>query len=387
MRFEKRAIFAALLILVTNASGAETDRDFAGWPENWANTYRHFEKFIAAQYANVPTTDLTLSPRGEVQTDLPGEIDPQRFPQRHTTIAFYKNGAEILEMQLKGGLFSEGRNRLFPPGTYATCLVTCDELAGYQFRHPLRWLQVNHARFGMENDIQTEGPLAVQMIAQPEPGGDFWPNDRLLRFRDFQVLPHYNPLQSFRENRRVSPNVTLAVSNSGTIQRDKLDAALEKLLRWRIYHNGRLVENGWATDDIRHAAVRGMGTYVAFVGVDGPTGFMPVSNLLQFPLFPERNGSLAVCPSTTQEAGVPDCLFDALDPEQMNRLRRSIGWRARRDPYDASTIYCLNDIGEVSDPEKQAVISLWSAWGWSVNLAKANPVSEIGRIRMVVAGK
>ncbi|MDR3401040.1 MAG: hypothetical protein P4L99_00970 [Chthoniobacter sp.] len=381
MRHATVTILALLLAAVTGC-GAEPEQSFAGWPKGWVETYQRFEKFIAAQKESVPASDLEFSPEGGISTSRPAEINPVT----HTTVVFYRQGADILEMGMNGGLFEEGRQGLFPPGIYATCLMTCGKMVGYQYIHPLQWFQVEPAGAGDAPDGRNAGRMTIRTIEQPQPEADYWPNDRLLRFCDFQALPNRGFLAFFREISKVSPSVILAVTNAGVVQREKLDDALEKLLQWRIYCNGRLVEKGSAAEDLHHAVASGVGTYVAFVGVEGPDGFMPVSNYLQFPLFPERDGSMAVLPATSSGDGVPDCLRDALGAEVMDQLRRGLGWKDRFAGYNQATIYGLGTVS-TTDAKKQAVISLWSAWAWSVNLAKVNPTSDIRRVNMVTGSK
>ena len=351
----------------------------SGWPDGWIDTYHRFEKFISAQKEGLPESDLEISPTGGIQTSLPAEVDRET----HTTVVFYHEGADILEMGLSKDLFGQGRQSFFPPSTYAVCLKTCGTLVGYQFRYPLTWFQTERAKadhFGKDH-------LTIRVIEPPQPADDYWPNERLLRFCDFLVLPKNNPLIFLRKNHKVTPSVDLAVTNAGVIQRTKLDDSMEKYLRWRIYYNGRLIEKGVATGDLHHATTQGPGTYVAFVGVEGPNGFMPVSNHLQFPLFPERNGSMAVLPTASNGDGVPDFLRDTLAADQMANLRDSVGWQTPHQPYNAATIYGLRSLGSMTDEKKQSLLSLWSAWAWSVDLAKGDPNSEIGRIHIATEAK
>jgi hypothetical protein len=371
-------IMSAVLLVVVGASSAEADDEFAGWPKSWTNAYLQFEEFIATQRENVATSDLKITPEGKILTKLPADLN---LPT-HTTAVFYRQGADVFEMKVGVNLFDEGRAHDFPPGTYAACLHTFGRPAGYQFVHPLTWFQIESAQ------ADNNPALSVRTIEQPQPGPDFWPNDRLLSFWDFHVFPRVNPNEFYEDNRKVSPHVIMAVTKAGMIQREKIDDALEKLLQWRIYYNGRLVEKGPATGDLRHTPAQGVGTYAVFVGVEGPGGFMPVSNFLQFPLFPERDGRFVVTPSTTDGEGVPDFLVDCLTPDQMTALRTSDTWQEVRDAYNKATIYGMDAIGPVSDPKKQALISLWAAWAYNVNLAKGALVPEAGgSIRVVIEAK
>jgi hypothetical protein len=126
------------------------------------------------------------------------------------------------------------------------------------------------------------------MIPSPQPSDEFWPNERLFRFIDFDIFPDHDPHGLRQQNNKVKPAVTLTVAESNAIVRESLDPALEVLLHWRIYYNGRLIEKGSATGATRFPCDHGEGFYQAFVGVEGPTGFMPVSNLLKFSLPPAK---------------------------------------------------------------------------------------------------
>lgn len=114
---------------------------------------------------------------------------------------------------------------------------------------------------------------------------------------------------------------------------------------------------------------------------------MPVSNYLQFPLFPERGGGMAVLPTVSKGDGVPDFLRDTLIPGQMAELRDSDAWKAPYQFYNAATIYGLRSLAPTADEKKQSLLSLWSAWAWSVNLAKDTPNSDIGRIHIATEAK
>jgi len=363
----RSGVFATLTLILSLAtvSNAAPEANFAGWPEDWISAYQRFEKFVATQNENVPETDVTISPTGVITSDLPDSVDRETF----TTAVFFQEGVDILEMGLKGQ-FLNGRRE----GTYAICLRTTGKLVGYQYVHPLRWFQVEPAK--AVGDRSRRG--TVRMIEQPQPEMDNWPNDRLLRYHDFQVLPHNNPLEFIRVNKKVSPKITLAVTNAGIIQRQKLDDAHEKLLRWRIYFNGHVVEKDAATGDLQHAVAQGMGSYVAFVGVEGPNGFMPVSNFLQFPLFPELDGHMAVVPAVTNADGLPDSVRAALSPDQLDELRTIAGQFKEADAHDRAMSYALDSIRLATDRKKQALISLWQEWAWNVGMVK----SAITRINM-----
>lgn len=360
------------LLLTGTVGGTVSGEPFAGWPKSWSDVYYRFEKFIATQNEYVMPPVLTILPQGKLEHD----IDLNRKP----TLVLFTEGRCILESGCDHYTL-EGNEAFFQPGIYAACFKSFDNLFGYQYSHPLTWFQVDHVRNHGKSAIRGETRLRVSMLAQPQPTDDYWPNDRLLRFWDFQVFPRINPLEFYRNNNKVSPKVTLAVTNAGIVQRDKLDDPAEKILRWRIYLNGRLVERGSATGDINHAVRRGTGSYVAFVGLEGPNGFMPVSNLLEFPLFPERNGTMAVLPSLDED-GLPYRVHDALKPDQCSRLLENPDWTAPRDASCRSVAIDWCSTFLIDEVKKQELVSLWGSWSWQINTAKSSPNAFISCINL-----
>ncbi|MGH8047472.1 MAG: hypothetical protein ACREKL_09520, partial [Chthoniobacterales bacterium] len=273
-----------------------------------------------------------------------------------------------------------GRKGSFPPGKYAAALLSCG-LVGYQYLYPLQWFETYRTKDKKRSDSD-EGGLRVRAIPAPQPPEDYWPNERLLKFRDFHIFPHFNPHEFFKVNRRVSPGVILSVENSGVIQRQKLAAPLEALLCWRIYRNGRLINKGSAGGNVRHP-VQETGTYVAYVGVEGPTGFMPVSNCLEFPLFPTKSGGVELFPTATNPDHVPDYLLDVLPPEALSEVL-SQDWAkgGGGEYYNRQMVYALNAGYRLKDKKKQALLSLWTQWSWELWSMKGNPNSELGRINL-----
>jgi len=157
-----------------------------------------------------------------------------------------------------------------------------------------------------------EGPKhapRVRRIASPAKDDEVWPNERMLLYLDFQIFPKGHPWDIEKANRKVTPAVTLRLDRRGRIERDLLpDEAAERLLRWRIYRQGRLVGRGSATGVARLTADFGPGTYQVWLGVEGPAGFMPVSNLLEYPLFPDASGENVVIPADADGDKIPDFL-------------------------------------------------------------------------------
>ena len=143
----------------------------------------------------------------------------------------------------------------------------------------------------------------------------------MLHFLDFDIFPHGSPSHLHTGSRKVTPVVHLKLDNHGIVERDLLpNAGAEQLLRWRIYHNGRLVRRDSAAGITHIDTNLGSGTYQVWMGVEGPNGFMPVSNLLEYPLFPDASGNKVVVPVDTDGDGMPD-FFAALSATIPNKRR------------------------------------------------------------------
>ena len=83
---------------------------------------------------------------------------------------------------------------------------------------------------------------------------------------------------------------------------------------------------------------RGPGTYQVWLGVDGPSGFMPVSTFLEYPLFPDASGKNVIIPPDADDDGTPDFIA-ALDGKEdgadsANEAARTTP-RRRRELWEA----------------------------------------------------
>jgi hypothetical protein len=342
-----RAALAAALLLSAIVGGVRGAEFPVSWPEGWKSACGQFEKFIEEQNRYLPAAGLEFFADGTILTNLP--------QQKRSSIVFYRGGSEILSMGVADRLFSNGRESMFSSGDYIAFLQS---VAGgrYETLYPF-------VAFRVERSEDQNHPR-IRMLNPSSPADASWPNERLQRFFDFHIFPKRHRDDIYKKNSRISPDIVLSITPSGTIIREKLEPVLEKNLIWHIYRNGHLVEFGPAGGDLRHA-LRKPGDYVAFVGIDGPGGFMPVSNCLRFPLFPAKSGGVEVFPSVSNPDRVPDFLLDVLPPDVLSEVL-SQDWAKGEGYYNKCLVYGLNSGFTVKDLEKQALLSLWTAWSWKL---------------------
>ena len=360
-----RIVCGLLAIHLGGLAGAARAADpdpFAQWPESWANAYRRFERFSADRDKFMPSGKLEISPRGEItyQEEIATEWD------KNAVLDFYRDGDNFLGSGKTSALFSDGRSRRFPPAKYAVRLHVAKP-GNIQNLYPLTWFETYRDPRARERG-ETNGEPLIRHIPAPEPAEDFWPYERLLKFIDFTRWKSSSPAPKDVIQKILSPSIAFTLGPTGVLTREKLDEPLEKLLHWRIYRDGRLIERGPAADVIRFPIEWGPGVYQVFVGVEGPGGFMPVSQPLQFPLFPEKNGGLAVFPSMTNPTGFPDFLVDVLPPEVMEELLAlKHSPKARPTFYNVFSFAYMSAIDPLEDEKKDSLRRLWGTWGWSLN--------------------
>jgi hypothetical protein len=146
----------------------------------------------------------------------------------------------------------------------------------------------------------------------------------------------------------VKPDVILRLEMHGAVRRERLaNEVAEKLLRWRIYRDGKLVDRSPASGVIQRETDLGPGTYSVWLGVEGPGGFMPVSNLLHYPLFPDGSGKDVVIPAESRRKGVPDFL-ESLPAKDARRRELFELWESWK--------YDLNYRPPIPRPPDQAIV-------------------------------
>lgn len=330
------------------------------WPPSWASAYRRFEKFIETGNTHLPASNLQVQEDGSIETSAPSA--DVKNGQRE--VAVYKYG-----LGRSAYLQTKGENKYFlrilqPGMVYPVVLKSLTSL-GYQYAYPFKWITTKE-----ENLVGGKTQTVIKETNPPEDPESVWPNERLFHFLDFNVFPKITPYDLLETNNKVRPWMRLAVTNDGTVYRQKFEAALEKHLRWRIYRDGELIEKGPLTADtaIRRFFDR-TGDYQVFVGLEGPSGFMPVSNQMNFPLFPDEQGGLCVYPKAEKPLGVPQFILATLAPDQINSLRGELVKDRPAFTYLTNAGFSGYDARNLED---RKLLDLWNAWCWELNQAQDN---------------
>lgn len=347
------------------AEAESADRgDFDGWPPGWVSSYRRFEDFITVRRASWPAANLQILPDGMITH----EVRLWESRSEHLTLDVFRDGQLILGMGMADHLLGQGRSGTFVPGTYAACLKASTSV-GYQYLYPLVWFEVEPRA---ENAANAGRDPRIRIIEAPVRSDALWPNERLLQFLDFDIFPRGHPWDIEKVNRKVQPNAVLRLSAEGVIERALFsDPVWESQLHWRVYHEGRLVEKGAGGGAARWETKSGPGTYHVWLGVEGPGGFMPISNMLSFPLFPS-GGKYVVVPPDANGNAMPDLL------ESLVMLDGIVDPSADRDndgipDVQESAAGDLVPKSNATDEEKR-LVELWN--GWSYTLRNRSPVSR-----------
>lgn len=340
-------------------SAPETDPDFPGWPASWVDAYKRFEGYILARQANWPISNLHFSSDGAIEYSL----RTAETRTEHLTLDVYQRGREVLGMGLLGGekdnLGAENRFSRFTPGSYAAYIKSAGSL-GYQTHFPIVWIDVLES--SAINAKRERGfVFKLRETTPPGRGDELWPNERLRLFLDFHIFPHHRPDEIHKANAKVQPAIDLRVNNAGVITREQLlEGAVEQLLRWRIYYNGELVEKGPATGVKRQETDHGVGSYTVCLGVDGPTGFMPVSNLVEYPLFPSGSAQKTIMLEMDKN-DLPD--FAKRTLARKLATNRAFGQDTDLAKPSLSAVEPGDSAAQAKDEELTA---LWSGWAFTL---------------------
>lgn len=309
----KVSLWMGMLAVMAVAGTGHTQSEpkeggFHGWPPGWVESYQRFENFIQARKAHWPSSGLEISPQGDLTHAV-------RFAESHTehlSLTLFRRGSGVRSLKINRPVFSGSDDSWATPGVYAITLYGSTRV-GYQHFFPILWIEVQEFSGSELEGGSKVRERKLQMIDAPAPGEDAWPNERMLLFLDFHIFPRAFPDQITEENRKVNPVVLLRLNREGVIERDRLaDENAERLLEWRVYHDGTLIKNDSANGVTRLESPRAVGIYQVFAGVEGPNGFMPVSNLVEYPLFPQPGGNLAVIPQDKNGDGTPDFLDEIM---------------------------------------------------------------------------
>jgi hypothetical protein len=204
-------------------------------------------------------------------------------------------------------------SRIKSPGLYSAHVKTASAI-GYQHHDPKIWFKLLEIDNGGEPN---KGFKIVQLEDDPY-GETRIPNLRLTNFRDFHVFTgSRNPNDIRKKNKLLIPPVDLRIIENRSVEASGLDR-LEQMpkLFWWIYRDGHLIDRMPVDDSRRLTVDEGIGNYYTFIAVEGPNGFMPVSNIVNFPLFPKKGGGFECFPMDHNGNQLPDCLEDSYNKEQ-----------------------------------------------------------------------
>jgi len=334
------ACMAINAIAVGAALAADTS---AQWPESWRKDYRRFETYIQARATYWQPSMLAIRPSGEVDQGV--MIYEERT--QHLTLDVYQAGEVMLGLAVKPSTnLLKGRN--IPVGTYAAVLRSASGI-GYQHHSPMVWFSVSDVPDAESGRMKRE----VAMIPPPGEGEAIWPNERMLLFVGFNILPRHFSNELQLENNKVSPAIVLRLDDQGSIHRSALaNPVLEKFLCWRVYHDGRLIDQSAAGNVLTYTPPAGVGGYVVMLVVEGPRGPMPVSNIMQYPLFPGAGGHYAIVPPDGDGDGLPDFLdADPISPT----MKSPPAWRRAFE----------DDL--INPAADKALVALWRRWAYDIN--------------------
>lgn len=338
-----RGLLTALILCASPASlfaESKSNLAFEGWPASWVEAYLRFEAFIEAREKYWDTYDLEILPHGE-------SLHYARYVERSRgaglTIESTYNGRRLPFITKPPAEYFE----YFPSMTASAALKLGTE-QGYQYGLPVVWYEIT---------ADTTSPSARRhnnYIYRKLPingnNTDFFPNNRILHFFDFHILPGGHPWDVFGENRRVSPSLRITINNEGLIERDVLaEPAVEKLLRWIVYKDGKLIVDQPVNGNLNFSPGADMGAYVAFLAVQGRSGYLPVSNVLFYPLFPTTTGATS------------------LWPEDLNRNKSLDVLYLKADNPNA-----------LSAKEKFQAQQLWDEWDYNINTFRMQRPDDFG---------
>ena len=329
-------ITALLLGVCTTGQAEPDDRIFEKWPEQWVAVYERFEAFAKAKKMHWPDSHLWIGASGKVEHTLRYEGTGTASTSLVITEFGPAGGGWVLHRNLEMRDDLNSSKFRLAPGTYAAQVKSFSEL-GFQYHEPLIWFQVTES----PEDVSLKGGLRFQNLNVPVSDETRIPNQRLTNFLDFHVFTaRRNPNTISQTNQVVDPAVELRIENDGTIHRSKLlNLEWDTLLRWRIYKNNDLIDQGEVLPDQERKIDSGQGSYHVFLVVDGPAGWLPVSNVLNFPLFPADGDTLACIPEGSDRNKIPDRIESIHSKLKQNQ--------------------------NISESERHT-LALWHVWKWEI---------------------
>ena len=344
---------AAILAFSVAAISAEDLKLPADWPPSWAEAYRRYEQFLADKKTYFPKADVDINEGGGITS----RIKWAQQLTEHLNFDSYKDG--LRHMPVPSTDRSINIEDLPPGKKYPLVAISCG-LVSYQYLYPFIWFETE--------DKETFGSQTrriARMTSPPKDPEAYWPYERLFAYRDFTTFPTHYRDDLFYANNKVTPWIKLEVAQDGTIHRQRLAPEMEKHLRWRIYRDDSLIEKGPVAASAIHPSPGEVGEYHVFLGIEGPRGFMPVSNELVFPLFPDGSGGLCVFPKTDHFPKIPDFLIPLLQEDALVAVKNEIATEER--PKAVYWQIGGSELVATKSPSDRRLTTLWRMWNWELN--------------------
>jgi hypothetical protein len=350
-----RWLSVAGVLMATSAMAGEAGlAQLDQWPESWRQAYARFEAYIATHAQYWQPSCLMIQPDGSIQHAV--QIYPERT--QHLGLDIYQDGCLRLSLSVNKSANVLDQSRL-EPGNYFAVLRSASSI-GYQYHYPACWFSVLEHPAADSNRVT----LSVKVSPPPAEEETFCPNKRMLLFSNFNILPHHFPHDLHLKNNKVVPSIVLRLDNQGGVHRAALASPeAEALLRWRVYRQGRLVDQSSATNSLLYTPSAGAGLYVVMIVIEGPHGVMPVSNVMEYPLFPEPDGGCAIIPTDTDKDRLPDFL-DA-SPEV---------------PATGDLYFRVMDESFINPTLDRQLVRLWRRWTFRITTNPTGFPAEIGMI-------
>jgi len=349
-----RWLSVAGVLLATSAMAGETGlAQLDHWPESWRQAYARFEAYIATHAQYWQPSGLMIQPDGSIQHAV--QIYPERT--QHLGLDIYQDGCLRLSLSVNKSANVLDQDRL-EPGNYFAVLRSASSIIGYQYHSPA-------CEFSVLDRAEADSTRVTRIVKmRPSPADDktFWPNERMLLFSNFHALQNPFSQRLQFKNSKVVPAIELRLDNRGGVHRAApASPDAEALLRWRVYRQGRLVDQSSATNRLLYTPSAGAGLYVVMLVIEGPNGVMPVSNVMEYPLFPEPDGGCAIIPTDTDKDRLPDFL-DA-SPEV---------------PATGDLYFRVMDESLINPTLDRQLVRLWRQWTFRITTNPTGFPAEIG---------
>lgn len=310
-----KTILVLSVLLTAQLTTVDAQSDPSNWPEGWERAYLRFQAFADARDAYWPSSKLALGADGLLTFEKPAPVAEksvcgmQPFRKGYTRLASYYNSTLDLSKSFK------------EPQLISICVRGMTR-HGYLHFPPLLHVQFD----------QGEDGKFTKKVVEIKDEEDLWPNWRGFQFEDFHEMAFRHGSSLYESNRRVVPEVRLQIDKKAGIRRvTPLEADNEQLLIVRIYRNGKRIDPRVAPSGSITRGDYGPGHYMVFFSLEGPDGYMPVSNFLTYFIYPEndRVEGAVIFAKDTDGDEISDYTerYHQLDPHQANEVPSKDGIR------------------------------------------------------------